>query len=297
MLDFFKRYITVKNIIFFIIAILFLIFITKIKDIAIMFFAAYVIACSLNPLVDKILGKTKFNRSTASALVLGSCILIAMLFFVPILVIVLKQIKSFVMMIPGHIANVHAFISSSGLLNSQYLDKNAISSMMSSTVNFTTTFINGSIDFGMGLASQFVYLIAAILIIYYFMADKDLVKKTYLSLFPRQMKQKADDILSDISKKIGGYIGALIVTIASVGVVMTIGLLILRVDYALLLGLITAILDIIPVIGPAIALVIALVVSFKAGWVTLLLITLVFAIAQLVENNFVRPFVFGKLLD
>ena len=129
------------------------------------------------------------------------------------------------------------------------------------------------------------------------MADKDEVKKAYLSLFPRQMKAKADEILDSISEKIGGYIIALLVTILSVGVVMTVGLALIGVDYAVLLGLITAILDIIPIIGPGIALVICLVVSLKAGWVTLRLIVLVFSLAQVVENNLIRPMVFGKLLD
>ena len=297
MFDLFKRYITVKNIIFFVISILFIIFITKIKDIAIMFFASYVVACSLNPIVDKLIAKVKMKRSTASFWVLSGGVVLASLFLVPILVIVLEQIKSFIIMIPEHIYNIHEYIINSNLLNSPYLDKNAIGSMLSSTVNFTSGIINSSINFGMNVASQFVYLVAAILIIYYFMADRDLVKKVYLSLFPKQMKSKAEFILDDISKKIGGYIAALIVTIISVGVVMTIGLLLLKVDYAVLLGLITAVLDIIPVIGPAIALAIALVVSYKAGWVTLLLIAVVFALAQLIENNFVRPLVFSKMLD
>ena len=78
---------------------------------------------------------------------------------------------------------------------------------------------------------------------------------------------------------------------------MTSGLLILGVDYAVLLGLITGILDIIPVVGPAIALIICLVVSFKSGLLTLGLITVVFAIAQWSENSLVRPFVFSKFLD
>ena len=297
MFDLFKRYITVKNIIFFVISILFIIFITKIKDIAIMFFASYVVACSLNPIVDKLIAKVKMKRSTASFWVLSGGVVLASLFLVPILVIVLEQIKSFIIIIPEHIYNIHEYIINSNLLNSPYLDKNAIGSMLSSTVNFTSGIINSSINFGMNVASQFVYLVAAILIIYYSMADRDLVKKVYLSLFPKQMKSKAEFILDDISKKIGGYIAALIVTIISVGVVMTIGLLLLKVDYAVLLGLITAVLDIIPVIGPAIALAIALVVSYKAGWVTLLLIAVVFALAQLIENNFVRPLVFSKMLD
>ena len=50
----FQKGLNAKNIIFFIIALLFIIFVTKIKDIAILFFASYVIACSLNPLVDKL---------------------------------------------------------------------------------------------------------------------------------------------------------------------------------------------------------------------------------------------------
>ena len=59
MLNVFKSYLTTKNFIFFVIAILFLVFITRIKDIAILFFASYVLACSLNPLVDKLMCKFK----------------------------------------------------------------------------------------------------------------------------------------------------------------------------------------------------------------------------------------------
>ena len=77
----FQKYITVKNIIFVITAILFLIFLSKIKDIAIMFFASYVISCSLNPIVDKIETKLK-NRSIASAVVLLSSILLIFMFIV-----------------------------------------------------------------------------------------------------------------------------------------------------------------------------------------------------------------------
>ena len=82
-----------------------------------------------------------------------------------------------------------------------------------------------------------------------------------------------------------------------VGFIMAIGLSLLGVDYALLLGLITAILDIIPVIGPGLALLICLIVSYKVGAFTVFFIILIFAIAQLAENNFIRPFVFSKFLD
>ncbi len=293
---FVRKYITVKNIIFFIIAILFIIFITKIKDIAILFFASYVIACSLNPLVDK-LAKKKLSRSLASGLVLGSVLLISALFLLPMFVMGGHQIKSFLVQLPEHIATVKEFLVNTPVLNQTMLSRLDLGELISSTSNFTTKFVNSSIDFSMGFASAIVYFLAACIIIYYFMSDKDVVKKTYLSLFPRQLKERADDIIEVISKKIGGYVIAQIATITSVGIIMTIGLMILKVDYALILGILNAVLDLIPVIGPGIGLVITILMAYKMGPVTIALIIGVFIIAQWAENNLVRPYIFSKFLD
>jgi predicted PurR-regulated permease PerM len=83
----------------------------------------------------------------------------------------------------------------------------------------------------------------------------------------------------------------------SVGLIMTLGLLVSGIEYALLLGLITAILDIIPVVGPAIALIICLITAYKSGMLAIILVCVVFAIAQWAENNLVRPYIFSKFLD
>ena len=292
---FVRKFVTVKNIIFFIIAILFLIFITKIKDIAILFFASYVIACSLNPIVDKL--TKKMSRPLASSLVLGGGLFITALFFIPVCVMGGQQIKSFVNTLPEHINTVKDFILNLPLINQSNLNQLDIGELISSASGFTTNFVNSSINAGMGFASAIVYFLAACIIIYYFMADKDIVRKTYMSLFPASMKVRAEEIIDTISKKIGGYVLAQVITITCVGLIMTIGLAILGVDYAILLGVLNAVLDLIPVVGPGIGLVITLLIAYKMGPVTLLLIIAVFTIAQLAENNLVRPYIFGKFLD
>lgn len=291
----FQKHFNTKNIIFFIIAILFLAFITKIKDIAILFFASFVIACSLNPLVDKL--TKRFRRGVASSIVLGGMLLIICAFFVPLITMAGHEIKSFVDHIPQFIDFTKDFISSTPIINKSQLAQIDLADFISSASGFTSQFVNKSIDLGINFASAVVYLIVATIIIYYFMADKDIVKKGYLSLFPVQLKTKADEIIETISKKIGGYVLAQIATMSSVGIIMTLGLLIAGVEYAVLLGLITAVLDIIPVVGPSLALIICLLTAIKAGPLTLVLILVVFAIAQLAENNFIRPYIFGKFLD
>ena len=296
MLDMFvRKYITVKNIILFIIAILFIIFIKKIKDIAILFFASYVIACSLNPLVDKL--TKKFSRAAASTIVLSTGLLISALFIIPIFIIGGQQISSFLNLLPEHINSLKDYIIQNPMFNKSILNDLDLGSLISSTSGMTSKFVNGSINAGMEFASAVVYFLAACIIIYYFMADKDSVRKAYLTLFPRPMKKRAEEIIDTISQKIGGYVIAQIATITSVGLIMTIGLLLLRVDYAILLGILNAILDLIPVIGPTIGLIIAILVSFKMGPLTIALVIGVFIIAQWAENNLVRPYIFSKFLD
>lgn len=292
---FVKKYITVKNVIFFVIAILFLVFITKIKDTAILFFASYVIACSLNPIVDKL--TKKMSRSLASTLVLGGVLVISFIFLLPLLVVAGEQIKSFLILLPEHITAVKTFLLQTPFLDKSMIAQIDVGELLSTASGFTTNFVNNSINFSVSFASGIVYFLAACIIVYYFMVDKSTVKKAYCSLFPSQMKERAEEILDTISQKIGGYVAALIVTILCVGLIMTVGLMLLGVDYALLLGVLNAVLDIIPVVGPGVALVVTLLVAYKMGPLTLILILVLFTFAQWAENNLVRPYIFGKFLD
>lgn len=295
MIDFFKNNITYKNVIFFIITILFLVFITKIKDIAILFFASYVISCSLNPLVDKL--SKKMSRSIASTIVLLGGLSIFLLFLIPLIVLGGYQIKSFIALIPEHFETVKNFLINLPYLSQSGLSQIDLGDIVTSASGFTGDFVSKSIDISKNLASALIYFLAGCLIIYYFMVDKSIVKKAYLSLFPASMKAKADEIINSISQKIGGYVAAQVATMTSVGLIVLIGLLIIRVDYPIVLGLITAIFDIVPVVGPAAALIIILLTVYKLGALKIGLTILIFAFAQWAENNLVRPYIFSKLLD
>ncbi len=291
----FKSYLTVKNIIFFIVAILFIKFLTTISAIAMMFFASYVLACSLNPLVELLTKRMK--RPMAATVVITGMILIFSLFFIPVIVIASDQINSFIQVLPGHIANLKAFIMNKTILGQKIVDMIDIPSFIQPVSDFTTNLVNQSITVTIGIASSLIYILTMCIIMYYFIVDKRTIRRTFLTFFPKQMKKKADRIVETISKKIGGYIVAQGVTMLSVGIVFTICLLLLKVDYAVLLGLIATVLDIIPVIGPTIALIICIVMCYQIAPVTLALIVASFFLAQWVENNFVRPYVFGKFMD
>lgn len=290
-----KNSVTVKNIIFLIMVILLIKFFSQITTTVMLFFVAYVFACSLNPLVDKF--STRLNRPLSACIVMGGIFLVLFAVFIPLVIVAIEQIEQFVVALPQQIESAKVFI-----LNKQFFGQSLISmvdipSFVEPVSNFTKTIFNQSIAITLNFASALVYLLAMFVIMYYFIVDKDNIRKGFMLLFPEHIKQKADSIITTISEKIGNYIVAQLAVISAVGVCVMIPLLIMKIDCAVLLGFLSAVLDLIPIVGPTIAGIICIFMCYQYGPLILSLVIFFFLLAQWIENNFVRPYVFGKFMD
>ncbi len=149
----------------------------------------------------------------------------------------------------------------------------------------------------LGIAQGVLFALAICMIVFYFMADKTIIKKGLIKIFPKKLQNNASDIYENISNKVGGYVIAQILNMIAIGILTAIALFLVRVDYALLLGLITGVLDIIPIIGPTIALILCLIMANQMGLLGFGLIIIAFLTAQWVFQQPCRPVIFGKFLD
>lgn len=289
------RYFSMKNIMFLITLLIFLVLVFTCKDIVIMFFASFVLACSLNPIVDKMSAKIPRNLAAVIVLLVLSGLITAT--FVPVIIISAEEIKNFAISFPKFVDNIDDYILQMPIF--QHFNYNGINfaEMMSVASASSADMINNLVNFGKNIGSAFVYIFVSVILIFNMIVDKDLIKNFYLGVFPKNMRKKAEEIGNIISAKLGGYITALFVTMFSVFLVMLIGLYICKNEYAFILALIMGVLDIIPVIGPALALAICIIASYQAGLNAVIAVIVVFSIAQLLENNVVRPYIFGKLMD
>lgn len=290
-----KQYFTTKNIIFLILVISLIYIMPKVTGIALLFFAAYVIACALNPYVSKM--ETRFGRNGASiiAVSLGTGAIFAL--FIPILLIAYKEIRTFVMYFPQKLIAAIEYLSTFSIFGHKLSDLISMDNVMGASPDVAQNIVNHSWSFTMGIFQIAVLIIALTMIIYYLLADKDYLKEKFLEFFPEKLKKKASEILTNISNKVGGYVRAQLISMISVGVMMTIVLAILGVDYSLLLGLITGILDIIPLLGPTIALGVILLIAYPLGVVKIVLIMAGFLLVQQLSNYIVRPILFGKFMQ
>lgn len=291
---FYKR-LTVKNLIFISAIVLMIVLLLKNMDVTLMLFASIVVACSLNPLVNRL--EKKMKRSIASALVLSLFLLLLLGIILPVLYIGLYEVSSFVDILTKYINNIDELVPQNSFLQFFDITQASLDVKLEQLADHIDEIFDGAINFIKGFSSALLYLLISIIFTYFFLADKNLIKASILKLFPPKNRNRMNQIFAIIARKIGGYVIAQAYAIASVGLVMTIGLLLFRVDYAVLLALITAVLDIIPVVGPAVALVICLLANAESGFFILIGIIISFTAAQLIENNLVRPYVYSKLLN
>ena len=149
---------------------------------------------------------------------------------------------------------------------------------MDTNPDFAHNIFSQSWNITIGIFQFFVVTVAIGMIIFYLLVDKQYLTDKFRQLFPANLKERASLILSSISSKVGGYVRAQVLSMVAIGVMQMIVLMMLGVDYPLLLGLITGIMDIVPVLGPAIAFVVILLVAYPVGIVKLILIVLTFFI-------------------
>jgi len=291
----FKEYITTKNVIFFLLILVMLKFLSEITAIALLFFASYVIACSLNPVVDRL--EKKMKRYVAASIVLVGTFAVSSVLAIPVIFVAAKQIRGFINILPGKLELLQDFIFNHQFYGYRIPEIVSVKSIIGSSSPLATGLVNQSITITMGVFQGIMFFLAICMIVFYLLADKDIIQKGFIRLFPDKMKEKAAEISENISHKVGGYVIAQFLNMVAIGILTAIGMFIMKVDYALLLGLITGILDIIPIVGPTIALVLCLLMAYQMGPVGIALVLLAFLTAQWLSNNLIRPVVFGRFLD
>ena len=284
-----------KTFYFIILSALFIFFICKNIDIAFTFFISIVFACSLNPLVDKL--SKKISRTWATVIVLLGTILIITICVLPILILGAYEITEFAKEFPNYITNLDNKLNSLAFTHSLGITNFKTGKIFTDFANSSSGVIENLLSFIESLSSIFLYVFTGIIFVFFLILDDKIIKENILRLFPKELREKTQTIIDNIAEKLSGYIMAQTVVCASVWITMTLGLLLFKIDYAIILGLIAGIMAMIPVVGSAISLIICLIATYSFGIKTLIIVTVLFTISHFIENHIVRPYVYSKFLN
>lgn len=132
----------------------------------------------------------------------------------------------------------------------------------------------------------------------YLMLEADELKRTLLGFVPLAGQQKALKIIADLDHVVGGFIRGQLIVAAIVGTLVTILLLILHVRYALLIGVVAGILDVIPYVGAIAGWLPAFAIAlFTNGIENAAFVTIGIVVINQLEGHIIAPNVVSKSVE
>lgn len=132
--------------------------------------------------------------------------------------------------------------------------------------------------------------------VFLFMYYRTLLLRFVVQIFDEQHSPKVEEIIREIRYVVQHYITGLLTETTIVAVLNTIGLFLIGAPYAVLLGLVGAILNLIPYIGGLLAVILTALLTFtntgSAEVMTWAIV--VYLVVQFIDNNFLVPYIIGS---
>ncbi len=144
--------------------------------------------------------------------------------------------------------------------------------------------------------SALMILVIGPFIAFFLLKDGDRFVRTFVSIVPNKYFEMTLNVLHKIGVQLGRYIRAWLTEAAIVGALSVIGLAVMGVKYAVIIGVVAGIANLIPYLGPVVGAVPAMVVSVvQTGNLSMLLpIVILFVSIRLIDDIVVVPAVYSR---
>lgn len=152
-------------------------------------------------------------------------------------------------------------------------------------------FLGGVLSVASIVGESFAVLIMSI----YMMLDYEKLGLNFLRLFPRTWQPFVLDLSKNIGQAVGGYLKGQLIIAAFVGVFIGVALRIAGVPSAPAIGFIAGAFNVVPYLGVVIGITPALLLAASAGGlVKLIVVVVVFVLANQIEGHILSPMVLGR---
>jgi predicted PurR-regulated permease PerM len=245
-----------------------------------------IIAILLNPLVNK-LQRKDINKVLAISIAL----LIALVIVMGIMYFITAQILNFGDTLPQlkikfneHFKELQHWIA-----NNFNIQVSKQQKLLNDAFNSSQALLGKTVGGAFGIIGFFVLIpIYVILMLFY----KTLMINFLHEVFAEENATKVSEVLDETKTAIQSYMVGLLVEALVVAALNSIALMLCGVQYAILLGVIGALLNMLPYIGGIIAIALPVLIALvtKDGFSTPIAVIVSYIIIQFIDNNFLVPF-------
>jgi len=256
---------------------------------------AALLAAALNPAVEAF-ERRGLARGYAAGIVFGLALLV--LTGIGFLVIppLVSQVSDFVNAVPDLIDDITAGRGPFGWLQDDYQIVDRIRAAIEEQgVGGVLGLSAPVLDVVRSVVTAVVGVITVIFLTFFMLLEGPRTIKGALALLPESSRPRYERVGRDIYRAISGYVtGNLLISLVA-GVLSAIVLFAVGSEFAVALGLLVAILDLIPLAGATLAaILVSTVIFIETDWIRCLVVIAFFIGYQQFENHVLQPLVYGR---
>jgi len=265
------------------------------RDLIVWLLVALFLAMALNPAVEWLQRRRVKRRGAAVAIVFALALLVVVgiaATFVPTLV---REVNDFANAVPGYVHDLTKGKGKLGFLERKY---QVVERIQDAVKKSGVAGILGLTGTALSVTKSVVNsIIAAITITFltlFMLLEGPVWVERFYALLPERSRPRWRRVGHDIYRAVGGYVTGNLAISVIAGAAATAVLLILGVPYAVALGLVVGIFDLIPLAGATIAAIIVSTVGFLHSTTAGVVLVGYFVVYQQVENQIIQPVVYGR---
>lgn len=258
------------------------------RDVLVLIFLAVVLAAALNPSITW-LSRRGLPRGLAVVLmflVVATSVTVIVTTFVPVII---DEVNQLVDALPNMLGRFSDSASWSGSIVDQLTTKGA-----ASLPDLFARIGVGIFSSAFGLFTGVLTFITLLLLTFYLTLDERGIQRAITGIAPARHREFVGTIVERIESRLGHWLRGQLFLGLIVGLVSTVGLVILGVPYAFALGLIAGITELIPTVGPYLGMIPAALIGLSVSPATAAWVVGLYWLIQQTENNFLVPRVMSK---
>lgn len=144
------------------------------------------------------------------------------------------------------------------------------------------------------LAGGIFGVVTILIVTFYMLVDSWSLRESALRLFPREHRARADAASRQVMSKVSAWLGGQLLLAGTIGVTSAVGLWALGIPFFYVLALLSALGEMIPIVGPILAAIPAIAVASTVSLQKVVFVVIFFVLQQQLENHILVPKIMSR---
>jgi predicted PurR-regulated permease PerM len=264
-----------------------------VRDILLLIYVSGLLAIGFSPIIRVIerqkllpVGTKRLPRWFAILVlyivILGTIVGIGFMIFPPLV----EQAKELGTAAPEMFARGQDFLIDKGILKERLTWQQAVERAPVERGGQAVNTVFGAV---LGVLGGLFGLFTILILTFYLLVESSNLRSTFLQLFPMRSRERVAGASADITVKLSAWLGGQLLLAGIIGATSAVGLWLMGIPFFYVLALISAVGELIPVVGPILAAIPAIAVASTLGMNKVLFVIIFFVVQQQFENHVLVP--------